>query len=875
MLDASVNKLSGAIPVGITNLANLLSLDLSGNNLSGNIPWEIGNLSNLEFLQLSNNMLTGKFPSELVHCKKLVTLNMYCNFITGIIPSTICSLQNLKNLSLGYNYIEGSVPSCLSNCTHLIQIDLGVNRMIGEIPQDLGKLQNLTYLILAENNMSGEIPDNLFNCSSLYKLDLSANYFKGMLRPGFGKLYNLHILKVHRNSLVGQIPREIGNLSQLMCLDLATNNFSGLVPPELSKLSLLQGLLLHDNMLEGAIPEKIFELTCLTYLELQNNRFTGAIPDAIANLKVLSDLYLNRNMLNGSIPKSMAYLSGLVALDLSHNLLTGSIPGSVIAGMRSMQLYLNFSYNLLTGAIPNELGMLEMVQTIDISNNKLSGSIPEAVGDCKNLFSLDLSSNELSGEIQDTFFTEMVLLTSLNLSRNLFNCGLPKSLGNLMHLVSVDLSQNRFNGIIPESFGSLSFLKILNLSFNQLEGPIPNTGIFRNITTSYLDGNLALCGAKFLNYCRNQNAPHSFPKKIIIILIAFGLVFVFVISLLIGYIKMHEKEGAKNPEPKYISALALKRFDQRDLEMATDLFSEDNILGASNLSTVYKGKLENEQIIAVKKLNLHQFASKYFNREINTLSQLKHRNLVKVLGYAWESGKLKALVLEYMEKGNLESIIHEPCMGHSRWTLLERINVFASIASALDYLHSGYHVPIVHCDLKPSNILFDEDWEVHVSDFGTAQILGVHLLNGSTVSSGFAFEGTIGYLAPEFAYMRKVTTKVDVFSFGMIVMEFLTKQRPTGLTQDDGLPITLRQLVEETLRCGMNRLLEIVDVDLASNIFDEKHVEIIEELFKLALSCTCQEPEDRPHMYEVLSFLLMLKVACSGVRWDQSHETIT
>ncbi|XP_057948220.1 LRR receptor-like serine/threonine-protein kinase FLS2 [Malania oleifera] len=857
-LDASLNKLNGTIPTGIGNLANLQSLDLSKNQLSGDIPREIGNLSNLESLQLFENKLSGKFPSEIVLCKRLVTLSVFWNSITGIIPLNICSLQNLEILYLGFNELNGSIPSCLSNCTHLVQIDLCMNRLIGKIPQGLGKLQNLTSLILGDNNMSGELPDDLFNCSNLNRLVISLNGFEGMLRPGLGKLINLQFLQAGGNSLAGPIPREIGNLTQLICLDLSTNNFSGLVPPELSKLSLLQGLFLHDNMLEGAILEKLFDLTRLTDLELQNNRFIGAIPDALSNLKLLLGLHLNGNMLNGSIPKSIAYLSGLMSLDLSHNHLTGSIPGSVIAGMRSMQLYLNLSYNLLTGAIPNELGMLEMVQTIDISNNKLSGIIPETVGGCKNLFSLDISTNELSGEIQENFFTQMILLTRLNLSRNLFNGGLPKSLGNLKHLVSLDLSHNRFYGLIPESFGSLSSLKTLNLSFNKLEGPIPKTGIFRNISISSFAGNLDLCGAAFLHNCSKQTAWHSFSKKIAIIFLAFGAAFLVIVSL-IKYITVHKKQGAVNLEPEYISALDLKRFDHKDLEMATNIFSEENIIGASNLSTVYKGKLDNGQIIAVKKLNLHQFSSKCFNREINALSQLKHRNLARVLGYAWESGKLKALVLEYMENGNLESVIHEPYTDHSRWTLSERINVFASIASALDYLHSGYHVPIVHCDLKPSNILLDGDWEVHVSDFGTARVLAVHLHNGS---SGLAFEGTIGYLPPEFAYMRKVTTKVDVFSFGIIVMEFLTKRRPIGLTQEDGLPITLHQLVEISLQCGRNRLLEIVDLDLASSIFDEKHVEIIEELLQLALSCTCPEPEERPHMCEVLSFLLKLKAAC-------------
>ncbi|KAF5795196.1 putative protein kinase RLK-Pelle-LRR-XII-1 family [Helianthus annuus] len=143
---------------------------------------------------------------------------------------------------------------------------------------------------------------------------------------------------------------------------------------------------------------------------------------------------------------------------------------------------------------------------------------------------------------------------------------------------------------------------------------------------------------------------------------------------------------------------------------------------------MYKDKLAEGRLITVKTLNFAEVSAEFdksFFQEMSTLAKPRHRNLVKVVGYTWESGKLKALALEYMENGNLDKIIHDNGIDRKRFDLSERVVVLVSVSRGLVCLHSGYDFPIVHCDIKPSNILLDEKWDAHVSDFGTARILGV------------------------------------------------------------------------------------------------------------------------------------------------------
>nr|POF02061.1 lrr receptor-like serine/threonine-protein kinase fls2 [Quercus suber] len=934
VLDLTLNSFTGHIPAQLGLCSQLSELTLYENSLSGPIPPELGNLKNLQSVDLGDNSLNGSIPESICNCTSLLAFGVIFNNLTGRIPSNIGNLANLQLFLVYGNKLVGSIPVSIGRLESLQALDLSQNQFSGVIPPQIGNLSNLEYLLLFENSFLGKIPSELGRCKQLVALELYTNQFTGGIPLEIGYLYHLETLRLSKNKLNSTIPASIFQLKSLTHLGLSENELTGIIPFELGSLRSLEVLTLHSNKFSGEVPSSLTNLTNLTQLSMSFNFLTGKLPSDIGLLYNLKNLTMNNNLLEGAIPSSITNCTHLLVIGLSRNRITGKIP----QGFQQLQnlTFLSLSYNKMIGVIPDGLfncsnlrildltqnffrgpiksgiGKLSNLQILRAHSNSFIGPIPPDTGNLSKLFSLSLGQNSLSGlvppelsklsllqglylndndlegAIPENFF-EMKQLNELGLQNNKFKGPIPDAISKLEQLSYLNLHGNMLNGSILRSMGHLNQLMTLDLSHNYLTGSIPASvlashvpeiGIFRHINSSSLMGNPHLCGIEFLRSCSKLSS-HQLSKKTMLILLVIGSIFVLLVLVFI-FIFLHQRtklrkpEGVENPESEYTPALTLKRFVPYELEHATSFFSEDNIIGASSLSTVYKGRLEDGQIIAVKKLNLHQFseeANKCFDREINTLKQLRHRNLVKVLGYAWESGKLKALVLEYMENGNLDSIIHDPEVDQSRWTLSERIKVFISIATGLDYLHSGYDFPIVHCDMKPSNILLDEDWEAHVSDFGTARMLGVHLQDGRSLSATSAFEGTIGYLAPgprgiyeatefkyqisKFAYMTKVTTKVDIFSFGIIVMEFLTKRRPTGLIEEDGLPISLCQLVEKALANGENDLHRIVDPMLALNI-SEDHEELLKELLKIALLCTQPNPEDRPDINEVLSILLKL-----------------
>eukprot|EP01018_Ginkgo_biloba_P007095 Gb_24499 [translate_table: standard] len=288
------------------------------------------------------------------------------------------------------------------------------------------------------------------------------------------------------------------------------------------------------------------------------------------------------------------------------------------------------------------------------------------------------------------------------------------------------------------------------------------------------------------------------------------------------------------------------RINRAQLMAATANFSEQNLIGRGGFSTVYKGILPNGRIIAVKWMKIAEeiLAKRNFLAEMKILGRIRHRNLLKILGY-FSDAKEMALILEFMPNGSLENLLH----GEGRYPLewKQRLNIAIGIAQGLAYLHHESRTTVVHCDLKPSNVLLDEDFEPHIADFGVAKMSNLHM-----TESSFGPSWTIGYTAPETAYRLKASSKADVYSFGIILLELISRKRPTKAHMECGL--TFVEWIRKAEAEGF--VLDVIDEYL--KLTPEFHSEIV-SVIGLALHCAQDSPVRRPTMREMVGRLMEIR----------------
>ncbi|XP_039690460.1 putative receptor-like protein kinase At3g47110 isoform X3 [Medicago truncatula] len=581
-------------------------------------------------------------------------------------------------------------------------------------------------------------------------------------------------------------------------------------------------------LLPYAYPHLLLLLFTLTAMCVVPNRISGLVlgnqTDYLTLLQFKDSISIDPNGVLDSWNSSTHFCNWhgitcspmhqrVIELNLQGYELHGSI--STHIGNLSFLRNLNLAKNNFFGNIPNELGRLLQLQQLLLTNNTLSGEIPINLTHCSDLEGLYLRGNNLIGKI-------------------------PIEITSLQKLQVLNIRNNKLTGSVSSFIGNLSSLISLSIGYNNLEGNIPK------------------------EVCRLKN--------------------------LTGIIMFHNKLSAiylrrkRNKKPSSDSPTIdqLPMVSYQDLYQATDGFSDRNLIGSGGFGSVYKGNLMSEdKVIAVKVLNLEKKgAHKSFITECNALKNIRHRNLVKILTCCSSIDnkglEFKALVFEYMRNGSLEQWLHPGTMNadHPRTLKFEqRLNILVDVSSALHYLHHECEQLVLHCDLKPSNVLIDDDIVAHVSDFGIARLVSSADNNSCQETSTIGIKGTIGYAPPEYGMSSEVSTHGDMYSFGMLILEMLTGRRPTDDMFTDGQ--NLRLYVEISFPDNIMKILDpcIVPRVEEATIDDGSNRHLIStmdkcfvSIFRIGLACSMESPKERMNIEDATRELnIIRKTFLTGV----------
>ncbi|KAJ4977926.1 hypothetical protein NE237_008706 [Protea cynaroides] len=367
----------------------------------------------------------------------------------------------------------------------------------------------------------------------------------------------------------------------------------------------------------------------------------------------------------------------------------------------------------------------------------------------------------------------------------------------------------------------------------------------------------------------NSTRCTSIPKKFPVIPVFTGIVFGVLLPIIMLW-AFHKRKVGKLKERLFKqnggllfkqqlsmhpgSTETVKIFTEEELKKATNNYAESQILGRGGYGIVYKGILPDHRTIAIKKsLLLAESQIEQFINEIVILSQINHRNVVKILGCCLES-KVPLLVYEFITNNTLFHHIHdEACKSYISWD--NRLRIATETAEAIAYLHSAALPPIIHRDIKSTNILLDDNYTAKVSDFGASRLVPVDKTQLSTL-----VHGTMGYLDPEYVHSSQLTVKSDVYSFGVVLVELLTGKVAFSFIR----PKKERNLAMHFLTSmKMNIVWEIVE----NRVLQEGSKEQIQEVMELAKKCLCLKGEKRPTMKDVATML-------EGLRRSDKHPSV-
>ncbi|KAL8105795.1 receptor protein kinase TMK1-like [Apium graveolens] len=796
-------------------------IQLGSLKLKGSLPNNLNKLGSLQVLELQSNELTGDLPS-LSGLNSLQTLLLHDNKFVSLPQDFFNGMSSLQVVDLGYNAFNSwEIPNSLVSASTLQSFAATNASVSGKIPEFFNSdtFAGLTRLELAFNNLEGGLPVN-FSGSSLQVLWLNGQKSESKLNGSIDVLKNMTQLTqvwLHSNSFSGPLP-DFSGLGQLKDLCLRDNGFTGPVPQTLVDLVSLAQVNLTNNMLQGPTPK--FKSSVDVDMKDNTNRFCLNAPGVGCDLRVNQLL---------DVAEANGYPSKFADNWKGNDPCTPWLGITCNSGGNITTV--NFQKMGLTGSISPKYAAITSLEKLILSNNYLVGVIPNELTSLVNLNLIDVTNNQLHGQIP-SFKTSVIIKTGGNV-----NMGKDTGPGPTSSTPSDDDSP----GGVPRNGGKKS-----------------STGV----VVGAVVGVCAILGVGLVVFClyrakRKRSGRVQSPNTMVIHPRLSGsdndAVKITVTGSGVDGGATSETLSLRSsgPSDMHIVEAGNMVISIQVLRNVTNNFSQDNILGKGGFGTVYKGELHDGTKIAVKRMESGVMSEKgldEFKSEIAVLTKVRHRHLVALLGYCLD-GNERLLVFEYMPQGTLSShLFHWKDEGLKPLEWTKRLIIALDVARGVEYLHGLAQQSFIHRDLKPSNILLGDDMRAKVADFGL-----VRLAPDGKASLVTRLAGTFGYLAPEYAVTGRVTTKIDVFSFGVILMELITGRKALDETQQEEsvhlVPWFRRMHInKDTFRKAIDPTIDLDEESLAS----------VSTIAELAGHCCAREPHQRPDMGHAVNVLSSL-----------------
>lgn len=841
---------------GVACISNkVISIKLSTMGIKGVLSADIGELSGLQSLDLSfNRDLSGVLTPTIGNLKQLTTLILAgCSF-HGSIPDELGSLPKLSYMALNLNQFSGKIPASLGNLSELYWFDIADNQLSGPLPistnggMGLDKLIKTKHFHFNKNQLSGSIPDAIFSPEmTLIHLLCDGNKFTGNIPDSLGFVSTLEVVRLDRNSLSGPVPANLNNLTKVNELNLANNQLTGPLP-NLSGMTLLNYVDLSNNTFDPSeSPQWFWRLPQLSALIIQSGMLYGQVPTRLFSSPLLQQVILDNNAFNGTLNMGNSISSELSIVSFKNNQFASvmeisSYNGTLaLAGNPLCDHQPNKPYcNVVQSAPPYSTSLVKCFSRTCPSEQSMS---PQSCmcaypyqGEMffRAPFFRDVTNGTVFQELESKLWTKLDLTPGsvylrdpsfnsddyMQIQVRLFPSGELYFNRSEVIRIGFDLSNQTFKP--PKEFGPYYFIAS-PYPFPENGSSSKSKGVVIGIAVGCGVLAIALVGAAVYALVQRRRAQKAREEL--------GGPFA-------SWARSEERGGA----PRLKGA---RWFSYEELKKSTNNFAEANELGYGGYGKVYRGMLPTGQFIAIKRAQLGSMqGGQEFKTEIELLSRVHHKNLVGLVGFCFEQGE-QMLVYEFMSGGTLRDSLSGKSGLHLDWK--KRLRVTLGAARGLAYLHELADPPIIHRDVKSSNILMDEHLTAKVADFGLSKLVS----DSEKGHVSTQVKGTLGYLDPEYYMSQQLTEKSDVYSFGVVMLELIIAKQPIEKGKYIVREVKRAFDISDTEFCGLKDMID-------TKILNTNHLAAFSKFVQLALRCVEEVAGARPPMSDVVKEIEMM-----------------